>query len=656
MKLLLTYLALLLFSSVHGQIGYDIKPLKLDRYGGLMDCPKGFKPIKLSKEEAATINLYVLDDQVSFDTSTTIVNDTVGCHYKGEYLWFPQLTSHVYHKYLMSTQRGEDSVQYISPWVTNKDYQLFRDYVRDSLMRKKLIEEDRDPEKWGIEVYEDDGVSYDREDLGINYESKYKYMLSPEGSADPNQSKYGKRDVLRDFFYSEHDRNGGPFKIDQRKLVYQFYWLNLKSIDNLSSTKDSSKVHPFTSDPISGKRDLDMEIFQKKGQNGAIRGHVDRSRFIISEAVPLIRDTGFWYRTDLPDNYKEWLTENYTTIGIYQNMPVLGMTGYQAWAYCKWKEKVYTDLGMKNQNVYFPMYVEIDLPRKVHAEKYPNELPRLIVPAVNNEWWRISNEDYQNFIRAVQDSLIRKFMGDVHFGEYGLIPTYDIKGNSNDVDDWVIDYSKRTDFTAKNVEDAHLYFRTEFVFSDTTFWTDHGMIHPDKLNYEYGYISFDRANEIGHFVKKHWQLKTKYKHNMPEFELYEFDSLSSEYGKDLCFATFNKLGNDPGVRTHKIRSQFFIQETVNIYPNIPGKGTLIPYDFDSCPDCTVQNITWGQAKAYYHWYINKRRGHQKMTKKNPTAKMKPTREQWESMMKGEKVTLPQKIIELPVPAFRYVIK
>ncbi len=634
MKLLLsTLLGLLIFSS-QGQIGYDIKPLKLDKYGQIQEYPSNFTPVKYEPGEVDQIHQYLFENEVRFDTSLTIINDTSGCHYKGEYLWFPQLKSHGKARYYPTLDWREDSTEYLSPWITNADYDQFRAYIRDSIMRRTLVQQDPDPLKWGFEMHEDDGAKIHPSDWGLNYDTKYEYMLPSEGAIAPNRSKYGKRDMLAEYFYGARERNGGPFKIDQRKLYYEFYWMDMVSANAYRRKIKGTKVN-------------------KTGQNGAIRGHTDLSKFIVAEWVSILRDTGFWYQTNLPENYKEWLTENYTTQEDYANMPVLGLTGYQAWAYCKWKEKVYVDLARRKGGTLLFPDIELSLPRKIQVDKHPVELPKIVVPEVNNAWWRITNEDYKAFVQAVQDSLVRDGMSDYVDPERCRIQTYDVYGEPQGIEDWVLNMDMSINEYYKNEDSGYQEeFEQKYLDKDKRFWKIHKTIAPQKLMYSYFWFDYPGANATSKYAL------------MPGSETYEAylyqldssDENGEPVGKDLNLSRINKLGNDAGVRSHEDITRFIVQEIINIYPVIPGSAKVEPYDFETCPDCTIKGIVWEQAKAYYSWYINKRPGHQKMTKKNPTAKMKPTKEQWEQIMSGKTVILPAKEIELPVPTFRYVIK
>jgi sulfatase modifying factor 1 len=62
-----------------------------------------------------------------------------------------------------------------------------------------------------------------------------------------------------------------------------------------------------------------------KGQNNAIRGHSDRSKFIIKEVINVYPDTSCWVH-DFTYSFNEPMTENYFWHPAYDDYPVVGVT------------------------------------------------------------------------------------------------------------------------------------------------------------------------------------------------------------------------------------------------------------------------------------------------------------------------------------------
>lgn len=116
------------------------------------------------------------------------------------------------------------------------------------------------------------------------------------------------------------DPQGGP--VD--KMIY--------SINDTSILKGTILDNPGL--------DLDLGYTNSKGQHNAIRGHTDRSRFIIKERINIYPDTLCWVR-DFTYSFHEPMTQNYFWHNAYDNYPVVGITWNQAKAFSVWRTQIY---------------------------------------------------------------------------------------------------------------------------------------------------------------------------------------------------------------------------------------------------------------------------------------------------------------------------
>ena len=87
-------------------------------------------------------------------------------------------------------------------------------------------------------------------------------------------------------------------------------------------------------------QDLDLGFTNSKGQHNAIRGHTDRSRYIIKERINVYPDTLCWVR-DFTYSYHDPMAENYFWHTAYDNYPVVGVTWCQAKAFSVWRTQLY---------------------------------------------------------------------------------------------------------------------------------------------------------------------------------------------------------------------------------------------------------------------------------------------------------------------------
>jgi formylglycine-generating enzyme required for sulfatase activity len=88
-----------------------------------------------------------------------------------------------------------------------------------------------------------------------------------------------------------------------------------------------------------GGQELDLGRFNEKGQNNAIRGHSDRSRFIIDEEINVYPDTLCWVR-DFTYTFHDPMSNMYFWHPAYDNYPVVGITWVQAKAFSVWRTQL----------------------------------------------------------------------------------------------------------------------------------------------------------------------------------------------------------------------------------------------------------------------------------------------------------------------------
>lgn len=181
--------------------------------------------------------------------------------------------------------------------ISNNEYRQFVYYVRDSIAKTILGEEDI-----GEHMFFEDEYGEEIDPPVINWKERIDWYGEEE------------REVLEDMFLSEGERFYRRREIDTRKLMFEYYWIDLKEAARKSG------------------KDLDLSYTNVKGQNNAIRGHGDRSQFIIKEIINVYPDTLAWVH-DFTYSFNEPMTENYFWHPAYDNYPVVGITWQQANAF-----------------------------------------------------------------------------------------------------------------------------------------------------------------------------------------------------------------------------------------------------------------------------------------------------------------------------------
>jgi gliding motility-associated lipoprotein GldK len=132
------------------------------------------------------------------------------------------------------------------------------------------------------------------------------------------------------------DENGQPIVDDNGKVE------NL-SLNNINSYEGTVLQNPG--------QDLDMGFANSKGSHNAIRGHSDRSRFIIKERIHVYPDTLCWVR-DFTYSNNSPMAQNYFWNTAYDNYPVVGVTWTQAKAFSVWRTQIFHSWLQSNGDLF----------------------------------------------------------------------------------------------------------------------------------------------------------------------------------------------------------------------------------------------------------------------------------------------------------------
>ena len=228
--------------------------------------------------------------------------------------------------------------------ISNNEYRQFVYWVRDSIARRILGEEA--PDEFLTVTLDDELEEKDQEDWTLNWQGRL-YWDDEEYSP-----------LLAEMFLPESERFYQRKEIDTRKLLFEYYWVDLQEaarkgrplVKKLSNTeyenddehrsemKNPDMPFPMESGMPQG-RDLDLGFRNSKGQNNAIRGHEDRSRFVIHEIINVYPDTLTWIH-DFTYSYNEPMSNMYFWHPAYDDYPVVGVTWQQANAFNVWRTQL----------------------------------------------------------------------------------------------------------------------------------------------------------------------------------------------------------------------------------------------------------------------------------------------------------------------------
>ena len=182
---------------------------------------------------------------------------------------------------------------------------------------------------------------------------------SLSGGADDNLYKRSRREPLskdykkNDLHRAALDQNGQNVWLDTTIFSKGRQWGEVapgEQIDKSQySVNDTSKIkQTILENP---GQDLDLGFTNSKGQHNAIRGHTDRSRFIIKERINVYPDTLCWVR-DFTYAYHEPMAQNYFWNNAYDNYPVVGVTWNQAKAFSVWRTQIFNTWLLSNGDMF----------------------------------------------------------------------------------------------------------------------------------------------------------------------------------------------------------------------------------------------------------------------------------------------------------------
>jgi gliding motility-associated lipoprotein GldK len=199
--------------------------------------------------------------------------------------------------------------------ITNNEYRQFVYWVRDSIARRTLGEAGNDNFLISQDIYGEDITPGPQ----INWEEKLKY-ISPEA-----------REGLNDMYLPENERFYRRKEIDTRKLMFEYYWLDLREAARRSNRE---------------------------------QGLTDRSVFLKKDVINVYPDTLAWIH-DFTYSFNEPMTNMYFWHPAYDEYPVVGVTWKQARAFCIWRTQLMNSFLV---NVEVPMVQDFRLPTESEWE------------------------------------------------------------------------------------------------------------------------------------------------------------------------------------------------------------------------------------------------------------------------------------------------
>lgn len=206
--------------------------------------------------------------------------------------------------------------------ISNNQYRQFVYWVRDSLMRRLIL--DRGDDEFGIS---EDEFGQPIEPPRLNWDVPID--LKDEEQYEAVQSLY---------YDPENDQFEGRKEIDTRKLMYKFYWIDL------AQAAHRKNRYNFYLGEEGGYEDDAQVFYFPTGRYVEVNRRKD---FIIEDRVNVYPDTLAWI-SDWSYAFHEPMAMNYFWHPGYDNYPVVGVTWRQAFAFCIWRSDLLNRALVRN--------------------------------------------------------------------------------------------------------------------------------------------------------------------------------------------------------------------------------------------------------------------------------------------------------------------
>ena len=198
--------------------------------------------------------------------------------------------------------------------ITNNEYRQFVYWVKDSLLRQALVDDQID-----------DYILKDKEDNPVNMMKNGQESPIIDWNTDIDyQDENGDVQAAIErigLYYSGDAQFFGKKELAVETIIYSYYWIDLQQ-----AAKRGNRFNPVT-------KEYEGTVTNPDGTVSPIEG---RHSFVFKSEVPIYPDTLVWI-SDFTYSFNEPYANLYFSHPSYDNYPVVGITWNQANAFNNWR-------------------------------------------------------------------------------------------------------------------------------------------------------------------------------------------------------------------------------------------------------------------------------------------------------------------------------
>jgi len=232
----------------------------------------------------------------------------------GSFVMGPSDESVSYAQNAMSKTVSIDAFWMDETEITNNEYRQFVYWVKDSLIRQALVDDQIDD--YILKDKEENPIMMNKngqESPRINWDVEIEYD-DENGDVQAAIERIG-------LYYTGDAQFFGNKELAVEKLIYNYYWVDLQQ-----AAKRSNRFNPTT-------QQYEGTVVNPDGTTSPVEG---RHSFVFKGETPVYPDTLCWI-SDFTYSFNEPYANLYFYHPSYDNYPLVGVTWTQANAFCIWR-------------------------------------------------------------------------------------------------------------------------------------------------------------------------------------------------------------------------------------------------------------------------------------------------------------------------------